>query len=567
MPTTGERGAETVGRSDQAGASGERGRATAAQDGGTHEDAARLITRSAGKMGIATSASRVLGLLRDTTFAALFGTSAVADAFNVAFLIPNFFRRLLGEGLMSAAFVPVYSEHLEKRPREQVNRLANAALGDLALGLGIVTIVGMIVTGALVAIYAPGWRGRPEQVDLTVRLTRLLFPYVLFVGMAALVQAILHASYRFTIPALSPVVLNLCFIAGALFLCPRFGPRLEDQVFGFAIGGLVGGLGQLLIQLPVLRQTGFRWKPRVDFRSPEIREVLGLMVPGLFGLAVSQINMLVDSFLATFLASGSVTALRLGSRVSLLPLGIFGVAIAAAALPVLSHRAARGEPAALREILSHSTRMILFLLLPATVGLVVLREPIVRLLFVRGAFDAGESLRVTSEVLAFYALGLSAYGGVKVVAQVFYSLKDTATPVRVAALSVVANVVLNLLLMGPMGAGGLALATSIASAINMGVLLAILRKRIGRIGGAALLSSGLRMLAASLAMGAAAAVVYAALGPALPEGRLVPLAARLGAAIAAGLVTYFGLAAILRMDEFSHLASFFRGRSRAPSAP
>jgi putative peptidoglycan lipid II flippase len=530
----------------------------------SYDDPARLITRSAGKMGVATSASRVLGLLRDTTFAALFGTSPVADAFNVAFLIPNFFRRLLGEGLMSAAFVPVYSEHLEKRPRADVDRLANAALTDLALALGVVTIVGMALTRVFVAIYAPGWLGQEDQMALTTRLTRLLFPYVFFVGLAALVQAILHASYRFTIPALSPVVLNVCFIAAAIFLCPMFGPRLEDQMFAFAIGGVVGGLGQLLIQLPVLRQTGFRWRPRLDFRSAEIREVMALMVPGLFGLAVAQINFLVDSFFATFLPSGSVTALRLGSRVSLLPLAVFGVAIAAASLPVLSRRGARGDPAALREILSHSTRMVLFLLLPATVGLVVLSDPIVRVLFVRGAFDAGDSLRATSQVLALSALGLCAYGGVKVVVQVFYSLKDTATPVRVGVLSLLCNIVLNLLLMGPLGAGGLALATSLASAINVSVLLHLLRKRIGRVRGAQLLAAGLRMLVASLVMGAACAGVYAALGSTLSEERLVPLALRLSAAIGAGLVTYFGLAAILRMEEFAHLASFFR-RGPRPS--
>lgn len=512
-------------------------------------------------MGVATSVSRVLGLFRDTAFAALFGTSPVADAFNVAFLIPNFFRRLLGEGLLSAAFVPVYSEHMETRPRSEVNRLANAALADLALVLSGVTVLGTLLAGLLVYVYAPGWHDQPAQLALTVRLTRLLFPYVLFVGLAALVQAILNASYRFTVPALSPVVLNVCFLAAAFLLCPRLGPRLEDQVVGFAIGGLVGGLGQLLVQLPLLPSTGFRWRPRIDFRSPGVRSVLSLMLPGLFGLGVAQINAVVDSFLATFLVAGSVTALRLGTRVTLLPLAVFGVAIASASLPVLSHRAARGEPAALREILSHTTRMILFLLIPASVGLMLLREPIVRLLFVRGAFDAGESLRLTSDTVLYSAIGLFAYGGVKGVVQVFYSLKDTATPVRVAAASVLLNVVLSVALMRPLGVGGLALATSISSMANMGILFVLLRRRIGRVAGRALIASTARILAASVAMGAVARVAYGVLGAWFPEDRLVPLAVRLGAAIALGVLTYFGAAAILKADEIGHLTSFFRRRA------
>lgn len=526
-------------------------------------DSTRLITGAAGRMGIATSVSRVLGLARDTVFAALFGTSAVADAFNVAFLIPNFFRRLLGEGLLSAAFVPVYSEHMETRSREEVDRLGNAALADLAVVLTAVTALGLLFTGFFVSLWAPGWHGRTEQLALTVRLTRLLFPYVFFVGLAALVQAILNASYRFTVPALSPVLLNVCFLAAAFLLCPLMGPRLEDRILGFAIGGLAGGLCQLLVQVPLLPGTGFRLRPRVDFRSPGIRTILGLMLPGLFGLGVAQINAVVDSFLATFLESGSVTALRLGTRVTLLPLAVFGVAIASASLPVLSHRAARGEPDALREILSHSTRMILFLLVPASVGLVLLREPIVRLLFVRGAFDAGASLRLTSDAILYSSVGLFAYGGVKVVVQVFYSLKDTATPVRVAAASVALNVALSLLLMRPLGVGGLALATSLSSVANMGVLFGLLRRRIGRVAGRALAVSVARILAASVAMGVAARALYGALGAALPEERLPTLAARLGIAIAAALVTYFGAAAILRAEEIGHLASFLRRRPAA----
>ncbi len=546
--------------------SGSGGDAGGVGGGRAPDDAARLITRSAGKMGIATSISRVLGLLRDTAFAAIFGTSPIADAFNVAFLIPNFFRRLLGEGLLSAAFVPVYSEHLETRPREEVNRLANAALADLALVLGALTAGGMLLAGLLVYVYAPGWHGQPEQLAITARLTRILFPYVFFVGTAALVQAILNASYRFTVPALSPVVLNVCFLAAAFWLCPRLGPRLEDQIVGFAIGGLVGGLGQLLIQLPLLPSTGFRWRPRIDFRSPGIRSVLGLMLPGLFGLGVAQINAVVDSFLATFLPSGSVTALRLGSRVTLLPLAVFGVALASASLPVLSHRAARGEPAALREILSHTTRMILFLLLPATVGLIVLREPIVRLLFVRGAFDAGESLRLTSDAILYSAIGLFAYGGVKVVVQVFYSLKDTATPVRVAAASVGLNIALSVALMKPLGVGGLALASSISSMVNMGALFALLRRRIGRVAGREMFDATLKMIGASLLMGLVAWGVYRLLGGYLAEERVATLALRLAAAIGAALVTYFGAAFILRAEEATHLASFLRRRGRRARA-
>ena len=530
------------------------------------DESARLITRAAGKMGIATSLSRVLGLARDAVFAAIFGTSAAADAFNLAFTIPNFFRRLLGEGILSAAFVPVYSEHMEKHSRDELHALGSAVLTDVALVLALLTAVGMVAARPLVLLYAPGWHDLPEQVSLTSGLTTLLFPYILFVGLAALVQAILSASYRFTVPALSPVVLNICFIIAAFTICPLFRPRLEDQIFGFAIGGLVGGLGQLLIQTPVLSSIGFRFRPHLDFRSKGVREVMALMGPGLFGLGVAQINVVVDTLFATFLPSGSVTALRLGSRVGLLPLGVFGVAIASASLPVLSRRVARGDVAAAREILSHSTRMILFVMLPASAGLMLFCRPITRLLFVRGAFDAGASLDTTASVILFLSIGLFAYGGVKGAVQVFYSLKDTRTPVNVAAISLLVNVALNALLMRPLGAGGLAFASSISSIVNMGLLLHLLRKRIGRLDGRAMAISTARIVAASCAMCVVAWAVYSVPGDRLPEERFVPLALRLALAIGAALVTYVGAASILRMDELAHLKSALGRRVKGQRA-
>ncbi len=402
------------------------------------------IGRAAGKIGAATFLSHVFGMVRDILFAALFGTSLYADAFNLSFSLPSFLRRVFGEGVMNAAFVPVFSQFRLRRGEKDASRLASNAFFTLALFLILSIAIAVLFAPWLVDLFARGWRGDPERMAVAVRLTRLLFPYVFFVGLAVLVMGMLNAVRHFTLPALSPVIFNLGMI-GAALLAFRLPPEGTSRIDLFCGGVIAGSFGQLLIQLPMLRRKGIRIRPVFHPADPEIRAIGALMIPGVLGIAVIQINLLVDTVFATFLPEGSVTALRFGNRVMLLPLAIFATAVASASLPSLSTQVAEGGADRAKGTLAYSLRFLFFFLLPAAAGLMVLCRPVIRLIFVRGAFDGGRSLDLTASTLLLYCVGLFAYGGIKGVAQVFFSLRDTRTPVVVGAVAMVANVIFNLM--------------------------------------------------------------------------------------------------------------------------
>ncbi len=498
---------------------------------------------------MATTASRVMGLVRDVVFASWFGTGAAADAFNVAFLIPNLLRRVVGEGAAQAAVVPVYTDTLTRKGEGEARAFGLKLAGVAIILLVGLALVGVVFSSPIVRAYAFGWRDEPEKMALTIRLTRLLFPFVVFAGLTALAGAILNTRGRFTVPALAPAALNVCFVGALVAFSPLFGPAPEDRIYGFALGALIGGVLQLLMQLPQLRTVGALGVPRPDFRDPGVKWVGRLMIPGFFGLAVTQINMFVDTFLATMLPEGSVTALRLSNRLMLLPLGVFGIAVASASLPTLSGMAVRKAYDDLVRTYAFTLRLVLFVLIPAGVGLIVLRTPIVRLIYEHGAFSADRSTPMTAGALLFYTLGLFAYGGVKSSNQVFYALKDTRTPVVVGAVAMVVNVVLNLLLMGPLGLNGLALATSLAAASNLVILLVLLRRRFGHLDGAAVIGSVWRTLVASAVMGVACAAV-AVFGPGWwNTGRLWGQLFLVVVAVGAGLAVYWGAARLLRIEE------------------
>jgi putative peptidoglycan lipid II flippase len=520
----------------------------------------RHLTRSAGKLSLGILLSRFLGVGRDMAKAYLFGTGVAADAFTVAFRIPNILRAFFAEGTLSAAFVPVFGEYIEKRSKEEMRALVSVAWSVLAIVLGVVTILGVLLSPLIVRIMAPGFADVPGKMELTVSLTRMLFPYILFIGLATLLMGTLNSLRHFTAPALAPAVLNVAMIAAVLLVCPRLGPDPRRQVYGLAAGVLVGGALQVAIQVPFLRRNSIKLRFRPDFKHPAVGHILGLMIPGVIGLGVQEINAAVDMIFASTLRPGSVAALEYGARLMQLPLGIFGVAIGTAILPTLSRQVALKQIDQLRETAAFATRLIAFVMLPATIGLVLLRTPIVRLIFERGAFRGGSSVELTATALLFYSLGLVAYGGVKIVVPVFYSFKDMKTPVKFSVIAMLANVVLAVTLMQFLGLGGLALATALSSGLNWALHVITLRKRLGRLHGRQVARSMVRIGMACAVMAAATVVVVMLTGGFGGAPTLPGLAVQVGASLAVGMGTYLAAAWFLRCDELRFVLSTLKAR-------
>lgn len=488
------------------------------------------ITRSVAGVSASTLASRILGYLRDMLIANFFGAGFVADAFFVAYRIPNLLRQLLGEGALSASFIPVFTEYLTTKPKEEAQRLARISGLLLLILLSILTILGIIFSPIIVRLIAPGFIRNPEKLSLTITLTRILFPFMIAIGLAALALGILNSLHRFIIPALAPCLLSISEIFFILFICPL----MERPIIGLALGVAAGGFAQFFFQLPSIVKEGFvipagrsysnlylkpisyaknllknwdvlwkRWTSTLN--HPGVKKIGLLMLPATLGLSVTQVNTFVDTICASVLREGSVTALYYANRIMQLPLALFGTAIATVALPMMSRSVAATNMQELKDTLSLALRMILFTIVPASLGLIILGKPIISLLFERGRFTS-QATQATSWALLFYSTGIVAYAGVKVVASAFYSMQDTRTPVRIASIAMVANIVLNLILMRILDVGGLALATAIASFMNLLILLFYLRKRIGRLGGKRVLLSLAKILLASSAM--AIACIY-----------------------------------------------------------
>ena len=460
-----------------------------------HHRHRRALTGAAGLIGLFTLMSRLLGLLREMAVAWIFGAKDAADAFYVAFRLPNLLRELAAEGSMSAGFIPVFTEYLSTRSRQEARRLANASFTLMCVVLTIVSLIGMLASPWLVRVIAPGFSAHVEKFDLTVLLTRIMFPYLLFIGLAALTMGVLNSLKAFRAPALASSAFNVCVIAVTVALAPH----LNQPVIAVAIGVLVGGLAQFVVQMPSLTTHGmgfqWRWAPA----HPGLKQMFWLILPTTIGLSVSQVNLVVNTLLASWLPGGSVAYLNYAMRLIQFPLGLFGVAVATAILPTLSNHATLGEQAAFRQTTLFGLRLVFFITVPSMAGLIVLREPIVQVLFQHGAFDARASAGTASALLA-YSVGLWAFAGVRVVVQAFYALQDTRTPVRAAVAAMLINIALNLLLMGPLQHTGLALATSISSIINFTWLLYLLVRRQGGFDLGELRRSYAKVILASLAV-------------------------------------------------------------------
>lgn len=514
----------------------------------------RQIASAAGVVSAATLFSRLLGFVRDMAIAWLFGAGMLADAFFVAFRIPSTLRELLGEGALSAAFIPTFTRTATREGRDAAWDLASAVMGTLVVVLAGVTLLGVLLAPVIVRLLAPGFAEVPGKLHLTVQLLQVMFPYIFLVGLAALFMAILNSLGHFLAPALSPTMLNIAMIAAALLVAPG----ASNPVLPLAIAVLVGGAGQLLIQVPSALARGWRPRLRVAPRDPRVWHVARLMAPGVAGLAITQINVFVGTLLASFLAQGSVAALTYAFRLVQFPIGVIGVAIATGALPVMAASMAKDAVGEMKGALQGSLRLAFFLTLPAIVGLIVFRVPILHVLFERGAFTRPVTV-LTAEILVGYSLGLTFYIGNRILAPAFYAMHDTRTPVTTGMLAVAVNIAASLLLMGRLGATGLALATAVASASNFLLLFTRLRGRIGLLGGRRLLLAAARVALACVPM-----AVWGALAQGwwdvLAVPRALPKAALLCGEMAVAVALFATAAAALRCEEVGWTLDLLRRR-------
>ena len=438
------------------------------------------LLKSTVTVSAATMLSRVLGFVRDVVLAKMFGASGETDAFFLAFKIPNFMRRLFAEGSFSLAFVPVLSEYKATGDRRALRDLIDHVTGTLAAILLVLTAIGVIAAPLLLSIFAPGWVAddRPE-FDLSAGMLRITFPYIMLISLTALAGGILNTFGRFLVPALTPVLLNLSLIAAALLLADR----LEVPVTALAWGVLLAGFAQLLIQIPALLRLGLLPRPRWGWRHSGVRRIIKLMIPTLFGSSVAQVNLLIDSIIATFLVTGSVSWLYYSDRLLEFPLGVLGIAIATVILPNLSQKHAKASAEEFSATIDWALRLAIIITVPAAVGLVVLAGPILITLFQYDAFQM-DDVRMSSYSLIAYSAGLPAFIAVKVLAPGYYARQDTSTPVKIAIVAMVTNMLLNLVFVGLLlkegfegPHAGLAMASSAAAYLNAILLYRGLKKR------------------------------------------------------------------------------------------
>ena len=517
----------------------------------------RQVHRAAGIVGAATLLSRILGYLRDMVFASFFGAGLASDAFIAAFRIPNMLRRLFGEGSLNVAFVPVFADCLNRQGHAEAERLAGSALRLLAVILTAVALLGVFGAPLLVRVLAYGFAGNPEKFTLCVNLTRIMFPYITFIGLVALCSGILNVLGHFAAPALAPTLLNLAMI-GSVISVSWLSASQTVRVSGLAVGVLIGGAFQLGFQVPFLIRHRIRFWRRSGLWHPALGKILTLMGPAVFGAAVFQINQIVGTLLGSLLPQGSISYLYYADRLVQFPLGVFAIALATAVLPALSRQASGKHWEALRETFRHALQLVFFISLPAMAGLIVLREPIVALLFQRGAFDA-QMTRLTASALLYYAIGLWAFSAVRIVLSAFFAMMDTRTPVKMAMISIAANALCGVILMWPMQHNGLALALSLASVLNLGLLTMALRKKLGAIGWRRVAVSVARSgLCASL-MGGCVWAAALRLLPSAGAGGLRILAGLIGC-IVFGTVVYSGLAYLFKAPELHAVLQVVRQR-------
>jgi putative peptidoglycan lipid II flippase len=512
----------------------------------------RQILKSASIISVITVVSRILGYVRDQRLTLLLGTSGIADSFVLAYRIPNVLRRLVGEGSMTAAFIPVFTDYMRNRSREETWTFANRLFWTFCVILAGITVLGVIFSPLFVRFFS--MFGKTEIQQQAFYLNRLMFPYILFIGMAALAMAILNCFHIFGLPAATPILLNISFI---IFSVAAVWKYFSSPAAALAVGVLVGGIFQFFLQVPQLVKRGMSFQFAVSFTDPGVRRVARLMIPGFIGIGIAQINLLVDTIFANakVMPEGSLISLYVADRVTELVLGGYAIAVATAILPMMSHQASAGDYEGMKRTFLFSLRIVSFITIPAMVGLVILREPIVQVLFQHGNFVA-ESTRLTARALLYYSIGLPAFAAVKLIVPAFYSTQDTRTPVRVAVITMLANILLNVIFLfyffSKLKNGGPALASALAGYFNVFTLFVIFRLRFGRLGTWSIASSLAKIAVCAGAMGAVCwtALRYSQFDSITPFlMRLVVFVALIGAAT----LTYLGLAWALRCTEISEV--------------
>lgn len=478
------------------------------------------VAKSAGSVGIAVFSSRILGLIREQVMAVLFGAGMAMDAFVVAFRIPNLLRDLFAEGALSAAFVTVFTDFDQKKGAEATWRLANNVLLTLTLVLSLVTILGMVFSEQIIYLMAPDFDRIQGKIALTQLLTNIMFPFLTLISVAAVVMGILNTKGRFFIPAMASTFFNIGSIGGGI-LCAWWAPAFgQPPIVGMAIGTLIGGLFQLAVQLPSLKRCGFTWRPHFNFKDEGLRRIMVLMIPAVIGLSATQINIFINTNFAARCAEGSVSWLNYAFRLMQFPIGVFGVAISIATLPVIARQVSQGDMGALKTTYVSSLTMAFLLTIPASFGLAFLAEPIIRLIFEHGRFTAQDTLH-TAEALAYYAIGLFAYSSIKITVPIFYALKDTKYPVVASFLAVITNIMFISLTLDAFQHKAIAFSTSLTMVFNFLFLSAVLYKKVGGYDLRYLFRALGKIILASVVMGFLALGLYQRMGLILNQQGLV----------------------------------------------
>lgn len=497
-------------------------------------------------VAVPTLLSRILGYVRDYFQAVFLGTSRGADAFTIAYIIPNLLRRLTGEGAMTAAFVPVFTQAKKEKSKEELWTFANYFFFDLTVVMAVLTVLGIIFSPLLVKIIGFGFKDIQGKWPLTVALTRMMFPYIFFISLAALAMGILNSFHRFFVPAFTPVLLNICIVGLAVV----FAGRAKEPTYVFAAGVLLGGLCQLAFQIPFLWKQGMRFKFGLSFTHPGIRRVVKLTIPGVLGVGVYQVNFALSRAFASALEEGSVASLYYASRIQELALGIFSIALSIALLPAFSEQAAGEDIAGMKRTLAFSLKLIFLITWPSAAGLLVLNRPIIQVLFQHGLFDA-HSTGMAAACLLYFSVSLPFISGVKILAPAFFSLKDTRTPVVIAFFVMIVYILSSVVLMGPLRVGGIALALSLSQVVNFLALFTYLERKIGKIEKKAFLVSAFKSLLAAGIMGAVIRLIIR--GFDFARLSFPKQAGLLTATIVLGLALYIAISAVINREDIKSL--------------
>ncbi len=535
------------------------------------------LARSASIVSIATMGSRVLGLVREQVFAAFFGAGVANDAFNIAFRIPNMLRDLFAEGALSAAFVSTFSRTLNQKGEREAWRLANLVNNGLIVILSVIMLAGIIFAPQIVNLLAdvPEQAGAQVLLPLAIKMTRILFPFLLMVSLAAVAMGVLNTKDRYGVPASASTMFNVGSIVGGLSCAYAYAPEYVGRIahslwqrvpverdeagavqaiIGMAIGTLIGGVLQWLIQVPSLRAVGYRWRWELSFSDPGVRQVMKLMAPAIIGAAALQVNLVVNTNFATSLGQGPVSWLQYAFRMIYLPIGIFGVAISTATLPITSKAAALDDLAGFRRTLASALRLTFLLTIPSAVGLIVLSRPIIALIYQRGSFNAHDTEQ-TALALSYYALGLVAYSMIRVLTPSFYALKETRIPMLASVVSIVTNYIVASLAVRQFGFGhsGLALSIAAVAIVNSLLLLFFMRRKLGKIEGRSLFASFSKVTLAALVMGAICWLVSQQVESALGTKSLKARFLDVSVSVGLGIVVFFLSTRLLRVGEITQL--------------